>query len=42
MQLYPAPFLEAFLLAVGAALLAAIYPAWRISRMQTAEALRSE
>ena len=38
----PGPFIQAFLLAVGAALLAAIYPAWRLSRMQTAEALRSE
>jgi putative ABC transport system permease protein len=38
----PAPFVEAFLLAVIAALLAAIYPAWRLSRMQTAEALRGE
>jgi putative ABC transport system permease protein len=42
MHLEPAPFLQAFLLAVGAALLAAIYPAWRISRMQAAEALRGE
>ena len=38
----PAPFVQAFLLAVGAALLAALYPAWRLSRMQTAEALRGE
>jgi putative ABC transport system permease protein len=38
----PAPFVEAFLLAVAAALLAAIYPAWRLSRMPTAEALRGE
>jgi putative ABC transport system permease protein len=38
----PAPFAEAFLLAVVAALLAAIYPAWRLSHMQTAEALRGE
>jgi ABC-type antimicrobial peptide transport system permease subunit len=38
----PAPFAEAFLLAVAAALLAAIYPAWRLSHMQTAEALRGE
>jgi putative ABC transport system permease protein len=37
-----APFAEAFLLAVAAALLAAIYPAWRLSHMQTAEALRGE
>ena len=42
MQADPAPFAQAFLLAVGAALLAALYPAWRLSRMQAAEALRSE
>jgi putative ABC transport system permease protein len=36
------PFAEAFLLAVGAALLAALYPAWRIGRMQVTEALRGE
>ena len=29
-------------LAVGAALLAALYPAWRLSRLQAAEALREE
>jgi putative ABC transport system permease protein len=38
----PAPFIQAFLLAVGAALLAALYPAWRIGRMQPAAALRGE
>lgn len=37
-----APFAQAFLLAVSAALLAAIYPAWRLGRMQAAEALRGE
>ena len=42
MHVDPAPFLQAFLLAVGAALLAALYPAWRLGRMQTAEALRGE
>jgi hypothetical protein len=42
MHVNPAPFVQAFLLAVSAALLAAIYPAWRISRMQAAEALRGE
>jgi putative ABC transport system permease protein len=42
MQLEAAPFAQAFLLAVGAALLAAVYPAWQLSRMQTAEALRGE
>jgi putative ABC transport system permease protein len=38
----PGPFAQAFLLAIGAALLAAIYPAWRLSRVQAAEALRGE
>jgi putative ABC transport system permease protein len=38
----PVPFAQAFLLAISAALLAAIYPAWRISRMQPAAALRGE
>ena len=38
----PAPFAQAFLLAVSAALLAALYPAWRIGRMQPAAALRGE
>jgi ABC-type lipoprotein release transport system permease subunit len=33
---------QAFLLAISASLLAAIYPAWRISRMQPAAALRGE
>jgi putative ABC transport system permease protein len=42
MQADPAPFGQAFLLAVGAALLAALYPARRLSRMQVAEALRGE
>jgi len=42
MQVDPAPFVQAFLLAVSAALLAGIYPAWRLSRMQTAAALRGE
>ncbi|HSA99887.1 MAG TPA: FtsX-like permease family protein [Anaerolineales bacterium] len=42
MQTDPAPFIQAFLLAVSAALLAALYPAWRLSRMQAAEALRGE
>jgi putative ABC transport system permease protein len=42
MQADPAPFVQAFLLAIGAALLAALYPAWRLSRMQAAEALRGE
>jgi putative ABC transport system permease protein len=42
MQVEPAPFVQALLLAVGAALLAAVYPAWRSSRMQAAEALRGD
>lgn len=42
MQAEPWPFLQAFLLAVGAAMLAAVYPAWRLGRMQPAEALRGE
>jgi putative ABC transport system permease protein len=42
MQVDPAPFAEAFLLSISAALLAAIYPAWRLSRMQIAQALRGE
>jgi putative ABC transport system permease protein len=36
------PFVEAFILAVSAALLAAVYPAWRLGRMQPAAALRGE
>jgi putative ABC transport system permease protein len=42
MQATIAPFAQAFLLAIGAALVAAIYPAWKLSRMQAAEALRGE
>jgi len=44
MDFYFAPeeFLLAFLVAVVAALLAGIYPAWRMSRLQTSQALRSE
>lgn len=42
MHTEPAPFVEAFLLAVGAALLAALYPAWRMGRLQPAAALRGE
>jgi putative ABC transport system permease protein len=42
MEVDPAPFVQAFLLAIGAALLAALYPAWRLSRMQVTEALRGE
>ena len=42
MHVEPVPFAQAFLLAVGAALLAGLYPAWRLSRMQAAEALRGD
>ncbi len=42
MLVQPGPFVQAFALSVGAALLAAIYPAWRLSRMEVAEALRGE
>jgi putative ABC transport system permease protein len=42
MLVQPGPFVQAFVLSVSAALLAALYPAWRLSRMQTAEALRGE
>jgi putative ABC transport system permease protein len=42
MNVAPAPFVQAFSLAVSAALLAALYPAWRLGRMQAAEALRGE
>jgi putative ABC transport system permease protein len=36
------PFAQAFALAVSAALLAAVYPAWRIGHMHPAAALRGE
>jgi putative ABC transport system permease protein len=42
MHIDPGPFAQAFLLAVSAALLAGLYPAWRLSQMQAAEALRGE
>jgi putative ABC transport system permease protein len=42
MQVGWAPFAQAILIAIGAALLAGIYPAQRMSRMATSEALRSE
>lgn len=38
----PTVFLQALALAVGAALLAGVYPAFRMGRMLTAEALRGE
>ena len=40
--LLPGEFLEAFLVAVIAALLAGVYPAWRLGRLKPAEALRRE
>jgi putative ABC transport system permease protein len=42
MHIEVAPFAQAFVLAVGAALLAAVYPAWRLGRIQVAGALRGE
>lgn len=42
MELFIAPFVQAFCLALLAALLAGIYPAWRMSRMRAAEAMRYE
>jgi len=42
LQADPAIFLQALALAVGAALLAGVYPAWRMGRMAAAEALRGE
>jgi putative ABC transport system permease protein len=42
MQVDLVPFVQAFCLAVSAAMLAAVYPAWRLSHMQTAEAIRGE
>lgn len=42
MQLRPVDFVQAFLIALVAALLAGLYPAWRMGQMQPATALRSE
>jgi putative ABC transport system permease protein len=42
MQVEPAPFIEALVVAVIAALLAGLYPAYRMGRMVTAESLRFE
>ncbi len=44
MQFYPVPeeFAVAFAVAVVAALLAGLYPAWRLTRLVTARALRAE
>ena len=38
----PMEFIQAFLVALVASLLAGLYPAWRVSRIQAAEALRRE
>ncbi len=38
----PEPFIQALLVAIIAALLAGIYPAWRVSKMVTANAIRFE
>lgn len=42
MQLDPQEFVQAFLVALGAALAAGIYPAWRMGRIPPAEAVRAE
>jgi putative ABC transport system permease protein len=42
MQVDSWPFLQAFLVAVGASLLAGLYPAWRILKRNTADAIRYE
>jgi putative ABC transport system permease protein len=42
LEIAPAILLQAVLLAVGAALLAAVYPAWRMSTMNVATAMREE
>jgi putative ABC transport system permease protein len=40
--LLPGEFVQAFAVAVLAAMLAGVYPAWRLSRMQVTEGLRME
>lgn len=42
MQLQPQTFLQAFAVALLAALLAGLYPAWRLGQMQPATAVRAE
>lgn len=42
MDLDPTPFGQAMLIAITAALIAGLYPAWRMSRMVISDALRSE
>jgi putative ABC transport system permease protein len=42
LQLDPEPFIQALVISILAALLAGLYPAWRIVRRNTAEAVRFE
>lgn len=42
MQVDRAPFMQALLLSISAALMAALYPAWRLSHMHPAEAIQGE
>ncbi len=42
MMITPQAFLQGLLVSVGSALLAGIYPAWKIGRKQAAEAIREE
>ena len=42
MQVQAAPFVQALLVSLAAALIAGVYPAWRMGRMVASEALRSE
>lgn len=42
LALSPDAFLQALAISLAAALLAGIYPAWRLSRMETAEVIRME
>jgi len=42
MRLDPAEFAQAFFVALGAALLAGVYPAWKIGNTPPAIAVRSE
>ena len=42
MHVEMAPFVQAFLLAVSAALVAGLYPAWQLSHIEAAEALRGD
>jgi putative ABC transport system permease protein len=42
LQLHASEFMQAFLVALAAALLAGLYPAWRMGKVDPAEALRME